>query len=166
MIWLIGILIFFLLVLLLLLLSPFSMVVDTRIPAATFKWQNIGRAVIWYDEEWRLYIQLFFYSKIISIRQLKNNSSKKKSAPKKKKRIKKRSNFLQICRLIRVLNSFRVTEWELAIDTGDYTCNAQLYPLNFIPYAFEHLQINFTGDNYLLLKIRNRPVNILVAYFR
>lgn len=166
MISLISILSFFLLVLLLLLLSPFSVVVDTRVPAATFKWQNIGRAVIWYDEEWRLYIQLFFYSKTTSIRQLKNKSAKKKKASKKAKENKKRNTFLQINKLLRVLKSFRVTEWELAIDTGDYTRNAQLYPLNFIPYAFEHLQINFTGDNYLLLKIRNRPVNILVAYFR
>jgi hypothetical protein len=166
MMWVIAIVIFLLFVLLLLLLSPLSLEIDTRIPLASFHWQNIGSAAIWYDEEWRLSMQLFFYSKTMSIHQLKNKPGKKKTALKKKKLIKKGSRFQKVKKLLRVLQTFRVTEWKLALDTGDFTRNAQLYPLNFIPYAAEHLHINFTGETYLLLKIRNRPWHILVAYFR
>lgn len=166
MMWVIGIVIFLLFILFLLLLSPLSMEVDTRIPGASFHWQNIGRAAIWYDEEWRLSMQLFFYSKTMSIHQLKKKPGKKKTAVQKKKKIKAGSRFQKIQKMIRVLKTFRVTEWKLALDTGDYTRNAQLYPLNFIPYAAEHVHINFTGETYLLLKTRNRPWNILVAYFR
>ena len=164
--WVIGIVIFLLFIVFLLLLSPLFMEVDTRIPAASLQWQNIGHATIWYDEEWKLSMQLFFYSKTISINKLKNKPRKKKSGLQKKKQLKKGSRFQKVKKMIRVLQTFRVTEWKLALDTGDYTRNAQLYPLNFIPYTHEHLHINFTGENYLLLKIRNRPWNILVAYFR
>ncbi len=76
MMWVIGIVIFLLFILFLLLLSPLSMEVDTRIPGASFHWQNIGRAAIWYDEEWRLSMQLFFYSKTMSIHQLKKKPGK------------------------------------------------------------------------------------------
>jgi hypothetical protein len=165
MMWVIAIVIFLLFVLLLLLLSPLSLEIDTRIPVASFHWQNIGSAAIWYDEEWRLSMQLFFYSKTMSIHQLKNKPGKKKNAQKKKKK-KNENSFQTLLKMLRVLQTFRVTEWKLALDTGDFTRNAQLYPLNFIPYAHEHLHINFTGETYLLLKIRNRPWNILIAYFR
>lgn len=166
MMWVIGIVIFLLFILFLLLLSPFSLEVDTRIPGAFFYWQNIGHAAIWYDEEWKLSIQLFFYSKTMRILELKKKSGKKKTAVQKKKTIKEGSRFRNIQKMVRVLKTFHVTEWKLALDTGDYTRNAQLYPLNFIPYAAEHLHINFTGETYLLLKTRNRLWNILIAYFR
>ncbi|HLO38028.1 MAG TPA: hypothetical protein VK173_06055, partial [Lacibacter sp.] len=143
---LIGIVIFLLFILFVLLLSPFYIEVDTRIPEVSFHWQNIGGASIWYDEEWRLSMQLFFYSKTMSIQQLKNKHGKKKPRVQKKKRINEGSRFRKIQKMVRVLKTFRVTEWKLALDTGDYTRNAQLYPLNFIPYAAEHVHINFTGD--------------------
>lgn len=166
MIWVIAIVIFLLFVLLLFLLSPLSMEIDTRIPVASLYWQNIGSAAIWYDDKWRLSMRLFFYSKTMSIHELKNKPGKKKTTLQKKKLRKKGSRFQKVKKLLRVLQTFRVTEWKLALDTGDFTRNAQLYPLNFIPYAAEHLHINFTGETYLLVKIRNRPWNILIAYFR
>lgn len=67
---------------------------------------------------------------------------------------------------VRIIKTFRVTEWRLAVDTGDHTRNAQLYPLNFLPGTFRHLQINFRDENYLVLKIRNRPWKILYAFLR
>ena len=166
MIWVIAIVIFLLFVLLMFLLSPLSMEIDTRIPVASLYWQNIGSAAIWYDDKWRLSMRLFFYSKTMSIHELKNKPGKKKTTLQKKKLRKKGSRFQKVKKLLRVLQTFRVTEWKLALDTGDFTRNAQLYPLNFIPYAAEHLHINFTGETYLLVKIRNRPWNILIAYFR
>ncbi len=66
----------------------------------------------------------------------------------------------------RVLATFRVEQWQLAIDTGDYVLNAQLYPVNFLPRCYGHLQINFTGENYGYIRIRNRPWQLLYAYLR
>jgi len=66
----------------------------------------------------------------------------------------------------RMARTFHILEWKLAIDTGDYTRNAQLYPLNFMPGAFSHLQVNFRDENYLVLKISNRPWKIVYAFLR
>jgi len=65
-----------------------------------------------------------------------------------------------------MLRTCRVEEWQLAIDTGDYALNAQIYPLNFVPALHHHLGINFNNKNYLYMKIRNSPVRILYAYLR
>lgn len=69
-------------------------------------------------------------------------------------------------KIIRVIKTFRVTRWQLAVDTGDYVRNAQLYPLNYTKYTFNHLYINFTGENYLTLTIRNRPWKIIYALLK
>ena len=69
-------------------------------------------------------------------------------------------------KLIRVLKTFRVTEWQLAVDTGDHTVNAQWYPMNFLPYTYKNLHINFIDENYLVLKMRNRPWKIVFALLR
>ena len=66
----------------------------------------------------------------------------------------------------RIINTFRVTKWHLAVDTGDHTHNARLYPLNFLPGNFNHLHVNFRNESYLLLKIRNRPWKIINAFLR
>ncbi len=165
MIWVFIIIIFLLFILCWLLLSPLVMELDTRIPGAAVQWQNIGHAELWYDEEWYLSMQLLFYHKTFRMDELRKKSSGKKTLTQKKKKKKmNRSRMAQ--KIIRVLQSFRVTEWKLAIDTGDYARNAQLYPLNFIPRTYDHLQINFAGENYLLLKIRNSPWRILYNWLR
>ena len=73
---------------------------------------------------------------------------------------------LLLKKIIRIIRTFQVTEWQLAVDTGDHSRNAQLYPLNFLPGAFPHLQINFRDENYLVLKTRNRPWKIVFAFLR
>ena len=66
----------------------------------------------------------------------------------------------------RVAKTFRVSEFRLAIDTGDYIRNAQLYPLNFLPHGYQHLFVNFNDENFLVLKIINRPWKILYGFLR
>jgi hypothetical protein len=66
----------------------------------------------------------------------------------------------------RIIKGVHVNEWQLAVDTGDYARNAQLYPLNFIPAFYRHLLINFTGDNYLIIKIQSRAWKIIYAMLR
>jgi hypothetical protein len=98
--------------------------------------------------------------------EMKTKQKKIKDATVKKKGKGKMKISRVLKKAIRVIKTFRVTEWHLAIDTGDHTCNAQLYPLNFLPYTFKHLHINFHDQNYLVLKIRNRPWKILYAFLR
>ena len=65
-----------------------------------------------------------------------------------------------------VLKTIHVTEWQLAIDSGSYILNAKLYPLNYLPHTAQHIHVNFTDENYLMVKIRNRPWKILYAFLR
>lgn len=165
MIWLI-ILIVFLSFVCWLLISPFRMIVDTRIPMTELRWVSIGRVRIWYEGEWWLSMQILFFQKTMRLSEIKAKPKKIKNAKAKEKPGKKMKISRMLMKGIRVIKTFRVNEWQLAIDTGDHTRNAQLYPLNFLPYAFKHLHINFRDENYLVLKIRNRPWKILYALLR
>jgi hypothetical protein len=91
----------------------------------------------------------------------KTGSQKKKKPVRHKKRTS--VNFQKIIRLI---STFKIKDWQLGIDTGDFANNARLYPLNFIPYCNKHVQINFTGENFLYLKIVNSPWRIVYAFLR
>jgi hypothetical protein len=65
-----------------------------------------------------------------------------------------------------LLKTFRVTHWEIAIDTGDVIKNAWLFPLNFYPPVHRHLFINFSDENYLLFEARNSPWKLVYAFMR
>jgi hypothetical protein len=142
------------------------MEIDTRIPVAKLRWISIGKAVIWYEDEWWLSIRLLFYQKTIRFSEMKSRYKKIKVATPKRKPKRRMKVRLMIKKILRVIKTFRVIEWRLAVDTGDHTRNAQLYPLNFLPGMFQHLQINFRDENFLVLKITNRPWKIIFAFFR
>ena len=165
MIWLIGILALIFITLCIILLSILVIEIDTRIPQAGIRWGTIGKARIWYDEEWWLSIQLLFYRKIFRMADIKNKPAKTKNEAKNKtKKTGRVKNILK--RMSRTIKTFQVVEWKLAIDTGDTVRNAQLYPLNFFPKIYNHLFINFTNENFFVLRITNRPWKILYALFR
>jgi hypothetical protein len=149
-----------------LLISPIELEVDTRIPFVTLRWHCIGQAVIWYDNKWWLNMRIVFYKKTICFSELKSKPKKINDAARKKKP-KTSMKIRRILRkVVRVVKTFRVTEWQLAFDSGDHTRNAQLYPFNFLPTTFKHLHINFRNENFLVLKIRTRPWKIVYAYLR
>jgi len=147
-----------------LLVSPVVLEIDTRTPAATVNWRTIGDVQVWFEDEWWLSFRLFFFRKTIRFADMK--SKEKKKRPGRIKR-KKKIDFRRMLRKIgQVITSFQVMEWRLALDTGDNCRNAQLFPLNYLPRSTDHLLINFMDENYLVLKIRNRPWKMLYAFLR
>ena len=112
---------------------------------------------------WRLRINAPFYEKTFYLSELKTKPRKIKTAGAGKKEKKKRSLRDILKMITAITKTFRVTEWKLALDTGDYTLNAVLYPLNFLPHTANHLLVNFQNENYLVLKVRNRPWKIVYA---
>lgn len=166
MIWLVIMLLSLLTLLCWLLISPVELEIDSRIPSAKLRWFSIGKAVIWYENEWWLNFRVLFYRKTIRFSEIKKKPKKIKPATVKKKPKSRMSISRMSKKIIRVIKTFRVKEWQLAVDCGDHTRNAQLYPLNFLPGTFKHLHINFSDENYLVLKIRNRPWKILYAILR
>jgi hypothetical protein len=149
-----------------LLISPLIVKVDTRIPEARLRWWSVGEANIWYKDEWWLQWRILFYKKEIRFSEIGSKTKTPKQAASKKRSGRKMKINKILKKGMRIMRTFKVEEWQLAVDTGDHTRNAQLYPLNFIPYNFQHLSINFNDENYLVLKTRNRPWKMLYAFLK
>lgn len=64
------------------------------------------------------------------------------------------------------MNSFQVRRFQLSLDTGDHVLNAWLYPVNFISVLRHRIRINFNGENYLAVTVRNRPLRMLYAWIK
>lgn len=163
MIWLLVILLLLVLLLLWFLLAPLQLEIDSRQPVARLRWISIGRAAIWYDEEWWLSFRILFIRKTMRIASMK--ARPKKITAKRLRKPKKR-RVMSLKKMVRLLRSFRVQEWRLALDTGDYPLNARLYPLNFLGGLRNHLLVNFNDENYLYVRIRNSPWRMLWAFLR
>jgi len=166
MFWLIGVAVLIFLIFFIFLLSAIVIEVDTRVPQAGIRWGSLGKAKIWYNNEWWLSVQLLFYRKTIQVTGIKSKANKTvaaiaKKKPKKKLILKKFSK-----KIFPIIKTFKTLEWILAIDTGDNVYNAQLYPLNFLSKTYGHVFINFNNENFLVLKIRNYPWQILYSLLK
>lgn len=154
----------------LLLFAPVIVEADSRIPYLLVRWKGIGRAAITYEEEWMLKWRLLFFGKTIVLTPGTKAETKKKKLiekPAKAKKKKKKTEPGKMMRkMIRIIKTFRVHYWQWALDTGDNTLNAKLYPVNFLPGWQGHLLVNFTGENYVCFRISNRPWRLLFAWMK
>lgn len=155
--------------LLFLLLAPLRLELDTRVPYIRFHWWGIGKGMLYYDTEWKAGVQVLFFRKTFNLEQ--PVAKKKKSIPERVKTKKSKPHqgmpFMQLMRKAgRLLGSFTVEQWQLALDTGDATLNARMYPLNWTPVTRGHVQVNFIDENYLFLRIRNQVWKLLWAYWK
>ena len=169
MFWIIAALVFLLIICFIcwLLLSPIEMHIDTRVPHASFSWLSIGRAIVIYEkEEWFLKVKILLFRKEWPLSKLFTQPAKKKKPEKIKKAGSRAANLKVMNRSFKMLKTFRVIEWKLAMDGNDHIRYAMLYPLNFLPYLGRHIHINFEDQTYLLLKIRNQPWRMVYAWIK
>ena len=147
-----------------LLLAPLQLQIDTRIPEISFRWISVGKAKIVYEQDkWWLKISVFFFFKQWDLEGLifKPKKKVKKNRPKTKRGLSK-----WLRKLFNLIKTFRVTKWQIAIDTGDDVRNAWLYSLNFYPGIRRHFCVNFFDESYLLLEIRNAPWKMVYALMK
>jgi len=147
-----------------LLLAPLQLQIDTRIPEISFRWTSIGKAKMVYEQDkWWLKISVFFFFKQWDLEGLIFKPKKKvrKNRPKTKRGLSK-----WLRKLFNLIKTFRVTKWQIAIDTGDEVRNAWLYSLNFCPGSSNHFCVNFFDENYLVLEIRNAPWKMVYALMK
>ena len=71
-----------------------------------------------------------------------------------------------IFRILKVLKTFRVAQWEVAFSADDYAKNAYWYWLNFFQLTRQHLHINFMDENYFVLVIKNRIGRMVYAFIK
>lgn len=146
------------------LLSPVVFEIDTRLPRATLQWTGIGNAWIWYDEEWWFSFRILFYQKEILLSEIKRKNKSEKNREKSQR--PKKNRIWLFKKIIKVIRSFKIKEWQVGIDTGDFVRNAQLYPINFVPTTFRHLYVNFHGDTFLFIRIQNNVWRIIYSLIR
>jgi len=159
--WILTIVILLFLLLCWMLLSPLVLELDTASEKAMFTWPGIGSASLWHDGKWQIFLRVFFFSKKFALSG--NKKHKVKPARNKKQKSKRPVPFY---RFVNCLKTFRVVDWKMAIDTGDFALNAKLFPLNFHPMLQNHVEVNFTEKNYFYLKIRNYPWRMIYAFLR
>lgn len=144
------------------LLSTLEFIIDTRIPMVMIGWKSIGKAMLVYENnEWWFKIQVLFLYKNWSFLEMILSDKSERKKKKKVQSKKSTANSKWLSKLINMFKTFRVIQWKIAISSGDNIENAWLYPLNFFPYMRQHLLINFTGENYLVLTARNKPWRLL-----
>ena len=71
-------------------------------------------------------------------------------------------------KLIAIIRSFEVEKFSWHLDTDDFALNGELYGLfACYKYTFGHdVTINFAGDNYLALTIKNSAWRVLKALLK
>ena len=165
MIWVVVVLTLFVLLIVWILLVVIEIQIDTRIPEASITLKSLGGLRLWYDQHWFAQFRITYFRKTINLNARKPRRSKSVSHRAKKK--PSRLQFRKLLEIIRrVLRSFRVQECNIYLDTGDHTYNARLYFLNSMPNFSGHMHVNFNGANYVVLKLKNRLLNLLVAFIK
>jgi hypothetical protein len=115
----------------------------------------------------------FFLSKEIPFNRF-GADSKKTTRPKKKFKKKKKSSFSRnrkkwLLRLFRIPGSFRLTEINVNIDSGDYIVNAYMYPVfgqlhNLRPgWSWN---VNYFGEIKLYLILQSSLIRMIYVYFK
>jgi hypothetical protein len=103
---------------------------------------------------------LHFTFSFYPLKKHTNTLKKKKTIERKKSSIK-----FSFKTTYRVLKSFKVKQFLLNIDTGNYVTNAKWHPIfALLNYKIGGFNINFEDKNELLLCLRNRPINILKSF--
>lgn len=85
------------------------------------------------------------------------------------KRKKKRKNVpkLRLGRTFNAIRSFKVKTFEVSLDTDDYVLNAKLVPVSWlIRLLGVNVTINFQGNSYCRLEIRNNLWRMTSAYLK
>jgi hypothetical protein len=121
--------------------------------------------VLVYDKnEWWLKLQVLFFKKNWIAQQLFYSSGKRQQPAKhiKKKKVK----VIQWGKFFTILKTFKMVQWQIAADTGNYPVNARLFPLNYYPPFRNHININFNDENYVVFKCSNTPWRILFAWIK
>lgn len=147
------------------LLSPLQFEIDTRVPIIMVKWKSIGNATVFYkDDELWLRVRVLFFSKKWNLVQMffANRKKQKKSD----RRPKKKGTKMSVMKIFKVLKTFQIVQWEMAISEAEDTENAYWYWLFFFPITRKHIRINFIDGNYLILVIQNRLWRMAYAFIK
>lgn len=117
-----------------------------------------------HDEELlQLKLRMFFLNfYFYPLKKISKPSKKKKVEKNKMMNIRAKIGFRKV---LRILKSFTMKKLLLNVDTGDCILNAKLYPVfAFLNYHIGDFNINYKGENKLVVHIQNRPIYIIKSF--
>jgi len=156
--------ILFLLAVIYLLLVPIILYIDTITNQYYLQLKGLAKASIEDDKEELIRIRLKVFFLNFSFYPLKKSVSKKIRKT-KEVQVKSRIRRMGFRTGLRLLKSFKIKRFLLNVDTGDCISNAKLYPVfAFLNYRMGGFNINFQGQNQLVLHIQNRPIHIIRSF--
>lgn len=143
--------------------APLTIRGDSSIPELQLSWLGIGSVKIGAEEgKGFIRVSTVFYR--ISRPMGGRAGRDKKKVRKKRSHRKIPGNFSG--RVFRVLATLKLIFLHVAIDTGDPTKTALLFPLNFISLPRNYkVSVNFWGERYVKFAVRGVPARILWAWF-
>ncbi len=165
--WLIILLTLLLVLLLWLLWAPLTLVIDSSQGLYRISWWGIASARIFAHEEQVLMIRfnIFFLRKNLGLVDMLNKEKKAKTEKSKAKKKKYKGPGWR--KIKSGIASFRVKEFHVELDTGDYVWNAWLFPIAyFVSRGNVRLQINFNRHNSARIVIENRMIRLLYAFLK
>jgi hypothetical protein len=155
-----------------LLLAPFSLRLDTYRDEYYLKWHSIGSArLLLLDGELAIGLRLGPWRKKLyplrpGAKPEKTAAEEQPATPQPGPAKKPRRPF-PWRKMLRVLRTFRVREFQLEIDTDDFARNAWLFPLvHSIGALRRRVHINFLGRNEGVLVVKNRLWDMGWAWVR
>lgn len=154
-----------------LLFVPLVLYIDTDQRVGYLQVKGIARASFEADEKELIRIRLdalFTHFYFYPLRKIFESKGKKKHKEKRQKKGsgKSTADWIRIGKTgKRLLRSFQVRKFRVAIDTGDCIQNARLYPVAaFVDRYLFDFQVNYQDRNYLGIHLVNRPIHILKAF--
>lgn len=146
--------------------APFYIEIDSSRDLYRIRFHRLIALELKPNEDWKLLLTVVGWQKDLD---LENTFEPRKTVPpaptqKKSKRKKAGFPFQKITALIR---SFKVNKLYIRIDTGDMQLNGILYPVfAWLKWGRQHdVLINFTGENVVILEIKNNLARLSRAWF-
>jgi hypothetical protein len=150
-----------------LLLVPIILFIDTNTNQYYIQFKGLAKVSIEANEEEILKIKLKLLFMNFDFYPLTKHKKRNKKTHLTKAKSKKKQNRFNLKTGLRLLKTFKVKQFVMAIDTGDCIYNAKLYPVfAFLNYRIGNFNINFVGRNQLVLHLENRPIYILKSFIK
>ncbi|WP_299124258.1 hypothetical protein [uncultured Winogradskyella sp.] len=145
---------------------PIILYINTRTNEYFIQIKGLAKANIEADELEVIKVHLKVMFLNFDFYPLKKINFSSKTKNNKKTTKKRSSKTISLRKIINVLGTFRVKQFQAEIDSGDCIFNSKLYPVfalfNF--YNNTQLSANFEGRNNVLLSIENRPIRLIKSF--
>ncbi len=162
--WIVVLLVLFLMLIFYVLFVSIVVTINTNKDQYEIQFSGLAKACVEQHNKELLRIRLEIFRMIFYFYPLKKIHVHK-GREKVKKNTQKNTKRLSIRKIVSIMRTFKIERLIVDLDTGDNVVNAKLYPLfGFLNYHVGTFNINFENRNQFVLRMHNRPINIIKSF--